>query len=340
MRQHKPRITKLTLTVDASGYDFLCSLLTAGTSISTPAKPYIGFLAPPAYIAFASSIVPDPKLTTKAQSRDAVKGSNAALRYLQCIRTTIDDPAYTTIRKAFTFPDERNRRRAPGYRNDASLSPEPSGDIERIAGEAANQKSLWYRADDFWHIVGWAFNCAVAYEKRWSRWKLWVTNMLDFLEADWDVCGKQSKLPDGTSDTTALQQSLIWHYIVGHGRAPTNRARRRRIVKAILATATPESLKDYPEIWDKETLEPKRKRDDDQHVKDVDFETGELADYGSDDDMQDVPDGSDNESANETSWDTSDDHIRNIRDAIEHLGGQDAIELRQRLIALVRISFF
>ena len=63
---------KLTLTVDASGYDFLYSLLAAGTSISTPAKPYIGFLAPPAYIAFASSTVVDPKFTTKAQSQDAV----------------------------------------------------------------------------------------------------------------------------------------------------------------------------------------------------------------------------------------------------------------------------
>jgi hypothetical protein len=160
--------------------------------------------------------------------------------------------------------------------------------------------------------------------------------MLDFLEADWDVCVKQSKMSDGTSDTTALQHSLVWHYIVGHDRAPTNRTRRRRMVKAILATATPESRRDYSEIWDKEIVEPKRKADEDQPIQDIDFETGELADYGSDDDMQDASDDSDEESVNETSLDHP---LRNIRDAIDHLGGQDAIELRQRLIALVRMSY-
>ncbi|KAI5374337.1 hypothetical protein AA0117_g9235 [Alternaria alternata] len=323
----------------ASGYDFLHSLLAAGTSISTPAKPYIGFLAPPAYIAFASSTVVDPKFTTKAQSQDAVKGSNAALRYLQCVRTTIDGPAYPTIKKAFTFPDERNRRRAPAKRTDASSSPEPAGDIERIAGEAANQKSLWYRADDFWHIVGWSFNCAIIHKKRWSRWKLWLANMLDFLEADWHVCVKQSKLLDGTIDSAALQQSLVWHYIIGHEGAPMSRSRRRRMVKAILATATSESLKEYPEIWDKETVELRRKKGECQPVRDIDFETGELADYGSDEDMQDAPEDSDSESTDGIVVDTSGQAARNTREAIEHLGGQDAIELRQRLIALlVRVA--
>jgi hypothetical protein len=339
MRHRNLRSIKLTLTPDASGYDFLYSLLAAGTSISTPAQPYIGFLAPPAYIAFASSIIVDPKFTTKAPSRDAIKGSNAALRYLQCVRTTIDDPAYPTIRKAFTFPKEHNRRSAPSYRASGSLSPKLGGDIEQIAGEAANEKSLWYRADDFWHVVGWAFNCAVIHKKRWSRWRLWLTAMMDFLEADWDVCVKQSETP-GACDKTTLQQSLVWHHIAGYDTVPTNRAKRRRIVKAIFATATPESLKDYPEIWEREAAEPRRKNNEDQPVGEVDFETGELADYGSDEDMQDAPDDIGDESADEESSDTSDYAISNIHDAIERLGGQGAVELRQRLIALVGIYLF
>jgi hypothetical protein len=162
--------------------------------------------------------------------------------------------------------------------------------------------------------------------------------MLDFLETDWDVCVKQSKLLDGTIDTAALQQSLVWHYIIGHEGASMNRSRRRRMVKAILATATSESLKEYPEIWDKETVELRRKKDEGQPVRDIDFETGELADYGSDEDMQDAPEDSDSESTDGIVVDTSGLAARNTREAIEHLGGQDAIELRQRLIALVRIS--
>ncbi|USP81794.1 hypothetical protein yc1106_09068 [Curvularia clavata] len=323
----------LTFTTDVSGYGLLCSLLAAGTSISTPARPYIGYLAPPAYIAFASSLVVDPKFTTKAQSRDAIKGADAALQYLQCVHTTIDDPAYTTIRKAFGFPEERNRRRGPGHRSGGSLSPEPGGDIERIAGDAANEKSLWYRADDFWHIIGWAFNCATVHKKRWDRWKLWLTNMLDFLEADWEVCVRQSKFDD-TEQEVIFQESLLWRYIIGDESAPTNRVRRRRIVKAILATGTPESLREYPEIWDKEMTEPKRKKGDNERIGKVDFETGDIADYASDDEMQDASESSDSEGDGAPSVQDY-QYVQNVHDAIEYLGGHDTIELRQRLIALL-----
>ncbi|EOA91627.1 uncharacterized protein SETTUDRAFT_18304 [Exserohilum turcica Et28A] len=317
-----------------SGYGLLHSLLAAGTSISTPAQPYLGYLAPPAYIAFASSVVADPKFTTKAQSQDTTKGADAALRYLQCVRDTIDSPAYPVIRKAFTFPEERTRRRAPGHRSGASPSPEPGGDIERLAGDAANEKSLWYRADDFWHIVGWAFNCSAVHKKRWSRWRLWLENMLDFLEADWDVCARQGK-EDGVNEETALQESLLWHYIIGDEFAPTNRARRRRIVKALLATGTPESLKDYPEIWEHETAEPKRNKDEDQRIGEVDFETGDIGDYASDDEMQDTSEDKDSEDLAENPSNTRDGGLQTIDEAVEYLGGHGGIQLRQRLIALI-----
>lgn len=336
MRHRKLLDDRLTQNSDVSGYGFLYSLLAAGTSISTPAQPHVGSLAPPAYIAFAASIIADPKFTTKAQSKDAIKGADAALRYLQCLHTTIDGPAYPTIRKAFSFPEERNRRRGPGHRREGSLSPEPGGDIERIAGEAANEKSLWCRADDFWHIVGWAFNCSAVNKKRWARWKLWLANMCDFLESDWDMCVRQAKAED-VDEETILHESLLWHYILGDESTPTNRSRRRRIVKAVLATGTPESLKDYPEIWEKETVEPKRKKEEDQPVGEVDFETGEIADYGSDEEMQDTED-TDSEGADEQDSDTSDSEINNVHDAIEYLGGQEAIDLRHRLIALVSTS--
>lgn len=321
------------MTADASGYEFLYSLLAAGTSISTPAQPYMGCLAPPAYIAFASSLVADPKFTTKAQSQDAHRGPDAALKYLQCICTTIDDPAYPTIREAFAFPEERSRRRAPGYRAAAIHSPGDNSDVKLIVGKAANENSLWYRADDFWHIVGWAFNCSIAHKKRWSRWKLWLSNMLDFLEADWQACVRQSRADEG-GDETILQESLLWHYIIGDESTSTNRARRRHIVRAILATATPESLKEYPEIWERETAEPKRKSDD-QPVGDVDFETGETADYDSDEEMQDAEDGDDDdENVPESPLDN--EEVKNIHEAVEHLGGHDAIQMRHRLMALVR----
>ncbi|KAF2853040.1 hypothetical protein T440DRAFT_418981 [Plenodomus tracheiphilus IPT5] len=319
----------------ASGFEFLHSLLAAGTSISTPAQPYIGSLAPPTYIAFALSLVVDPFYTTHAFSPDAQKGADAAFRYLQCVHATIDAPAYPTIRQAFTFAEQRTRRRVPGYRSEAnSLSPGgPGGDVERLAGPAANEKSLWRHAEDFWHIVGWAFNCSVTHRKRWDRWKLWLGIMLDFLEADWDICVKESK--DAADPVVTLRKSLIWHYIVGESES-TNRSMRRKMVKAILATASPNSQKDYPEVWPQETYDIKRKQPQDGPVGEIDFETGNIGDYASDEDMEDKLEepGVEEELATSKSS-VRVEKIRNVHDACERLGGQDTIELRQRLITLL-----
>jgi hypothetical protein len=316
-----------SLIADASGYEFLHHLLAAGTSISTPAQPYIGLLAPPAYLAFASSLIVYPKITTKTHSTDVRKGSDAAWRYLRCVYTTIDGPAYTTIRQAFRFP-EHSRRRARNHRSAAaSLSPAPGDDVELLAGDAANTESLWAQAEDFWQLVGWAFNCSTLHKKRWDRWKLWLDIMLNILDADWEICSRRSK--DELDKDVVLQESLLWHYIIGDA-GSVNRAIRRRIVKAILANASVESLKDYPEVWEKETEGPKRKKDDEQFGQ-VDFETGDMGGYDADEEMQDAPD----EPADDKKLD-EDVNDRGLQGVAEQLGGTDAIVLRQRLVALVR----
>jgi hypothetical protein len=327
-------VTGAYIVADASGFDFLYSLLVAGTSISTPAQPHIGYTAPPAYIAFASSLAVYPKTTTKTPSRVAKRGSDAALRYLQCLHTTIDGPAYPTIRKAFSFTEEHSRRRAPAYRSAAaSLSPEPGGDVERIAGEAANAESMWTRAEDFWQLVGWAFNCSLLHKKRWDRWRPWLGTMLDFLEADWEFCVKSSHAEDASAEAI-FHESLLWHYVVGDA-ASVNRNMRRRIVKAILATASVESLKDFPEIWAKEAQEQKCRKKQEEELEQVDFETGEMGDYESDEEMHDALDEQIEDGTRGDCPSPGSRLLRNMHDAVDHLGGVDAINLRQRLIALV-----
>lgn len=224
-----------------------------------------------------------------------------------------------------------------------SLSPEEHDDIDHLYCEVANDKSLWYRADDFWHIVGWALNCSAAYKKRWERWKLWLAIMLDFLEADWAICVKQSQRDDA-GEESALQQSLIWHYIVGENQS-TTRTTRRRIVKAIFAIASADSMRDYPEIWERETSEPIERANKKQKIGDVNFETGEVADYDSDEEMIDVPQRVTRavERKLEVSLPPELPDIYkgslNMHDAIERLGGNDAIALRHRLLALVSQGF-
>lgn len=157
--------------------------------------------------------------------------------------------------------------------------------------------------------------------------------MLDFLEADWNFCMKRSKIDIGGE--AVLQESLLWHYIVGSS-ATANRGTRRRIVKAILATATPESLKDYPEIWEKETKRQHQKQNDNKKLEKVDFENGQLADYDDDEEMHDAPDdGTDGHSSDLSDVDEADASIDNLSHAVRQLGGVGAIQLRHRLIALV-----
>ncbi|KAF1347464.1 hypothetical protein EJ07DRAFT_160275 [Lizonia empirigonia] len=248
----------------ANAYEFLHSLLAAGASISTPAQPYVGFLPPPTQIALAASLVP---YRFKTPSPENSRGSDAALQYLQCILNTIEGPSYPYIRKAFSFPKERSRRRTQGHRNATrSLSPTESDDFDQLYCEAANDNSLWYRADDFWHVVG------------WTSIALWLIKS-DFLEADWDVCVKQSQY-DEAGQESALQESLIWNYIAGESQS-TTRTARRRIAKAIFAIASPESINDYPEIWERETKEPTERANKKQKLGNVDFEAGEVADYDS-----------------------------------------------------------
>lgn len=342
MRRHRvyPQLTH----VDEHGYSFLHKLLAAGNSISVPAKPYVGLLAPPVQLALASTLIVHPPDTTKTHSTERLKGSDAALRYLRCVHNTIEGPAYKSVRRAFTFPEKSIRRRAPAQRA-GTLTPSPTAagnDIDRLGTEAANSQSIWQRAEDFWHVVGWALNCSILHKKRWERWKLWLDITLDFIEADWEECLRQCQLGLTERDGT-LEDSLLWQYISEHGRQEPNiGGTRRRIVKAILAAGDAKSLEQFPEIWVKETEGPKVQNNDKSYVGTVNFETGELGDYASDiedDIMYDAPRAStrrkikDVTDASLPPLDNS--AIPDYESAVERLGGMEAVLLRQRLIALL-----
>ncbi|PSN73424.1 hypothetical protein BS50DRAFT_481739 [Corynespora cassiicola Philippines] len=313
----------------ANGYLFLESLLTAATSISVPAKPYVGYIAPAVQIALASTLIAYPHITTNAESADASKGADAALRYLRSLASTITGPAYKIVRKAFLFPEDRTRRRAPARRS-GSQSPGPENDIEQLACIAANAQSIWKLAEDFWHVVGWAFNCSVLHRARWERWKLWLESMLDFLEQDWNACVHSNG--DGAAE------SLIWHYICSQ--TPTQRSNRRRIIQSIFTMGSAQDQKHFQEVWASETRGPKPKEPIDNCLEKIDIEAGELGgfDYIDDDGLlKPAPTRSRRKIASPSASSHSGDDIvvLSSKDAVSRLGGMEAITLRQRLIALL-----
>jgi hypothetical protein len=159
--------------------------------------------------------------------------------------------------------------------------------------------------------------------------------MLDFLEADWEVCVKQSMNEE--DEEAILKESLIWQYIVGDN-SSVSRIARRRMAKAVFAMATPESLRDYPEVWEKETVERRPRENKRQKLDDVDFARGGVGDYDSDEDSDEADVVDEDDKASKPS--TSIPEGNGISGATERLGGSASVELRQRLLALVRLMCF
>lgn len=252
-------------------------------------------------------------------------------------------PLHETLRSAFAFSDERSRRRTSDDR-EANATPDPDSYAEQLAGLPSTHQALWYRATDFWHIVGWAFNCSVAHKKRWERWKLWLELMLDFLEAEWAARLRLSKSEN--DDKNRLTESLLWHYVSRED--PTNRANRRRMVKAIFAMATLESETHYPEVWKGETTELKRTKPNEALPNALDFENGgaeTILRNDEDEVMEDAPRTPTDPLTTrkvragyaeaQTLQDRDAVIVRSSEEAVSQLGGINSVHLRQRLIALL-----
>ncbi|OCL04147.1 hypothetical protein AOQ84DRAFT_346645 [Glonium stellatum] len=333
-------------------FTLLNNLLVSSTSISTPEKPHQAFIPPPQHLALAATLIVYPSLTTKAKSLERQKGSNAALQYLRNVSKTVD-PLSDNFLVAFTFPTLGSTRRGGRNRGAEPESPDSDSGERSIKTNVANAASLWARAEDFWHIVGWAFNCSIAWKKRWERWKLWLEVMLDFMEAEWVERLRWSG--EGGADVEAiLTQSLIWHYISSQD--AESRASRRRILRAILADGSVKHMKEFTEVFKNETKEKKQEEENLlKEQKALDIENGEFGDYDVVDDDEDAimedagvrassrpmrraaignkntPNISDDSSENEEERESPEEPLSGV----ERLGGIDALVLRQRLLALL-----
>jgi hypothetical protein len=200
-----------------------------------------------------------------------------------------------------------------------------------MRGVIANRGRLRRCASDFWHALGWAFNCSVKYPKRWQYWKVWLEYMLDVLKKDYEERARldreaQDAIPQGSGaecEYSSLKGSLLFQYLSevrGQSRAV------RRIAKAIFANGRRESLNEFPEVFKNETKElkiengQKRKRADTNKERTF----GGYDDDVADEDLRSVEsDMSENEEGSAPKEDS-------------YLGGAESTLLRQRTFALVR----
>ncbi|KIX01262.1 uncharacterized protein Z518_08987 [Rhinocladiella mackenziei CBS 650.93] len=236
-------------------FNFLLSI--TGNTVSTLNRMAPVTIPPAPHLALAATMVVHPVPTTRTNSREKWDQANAALRLLWLVHNTVG-PIEADFATAFTFRryDFRSTRHV-GLRfddgDDDDEDRDVTGDDEHSAvhdlnSPYAGSQGLWVRAEDFWHVVGWAFNCACLsgiHLMRWNQYRLLLEFLIDVLETDWQLRNAEPE--------PSPEESLIWQYIELAG---GGHARARRIIRAIFADGTARSMGEFRSIFAHELKEP------------------------------------------------------------------------------------
>lgn len=229
--------------------------------------------------------------------------------------------------EAFTFGDGNAAGRSTrkgGRRRTAEIS--DSG-IEKIDADIVSEGSLWTNAEDFWHVVGWTFNCSVLHKRRWEVWRQWLEFMLDTLEADW--------VQRDTEDLKGLPESLMASFL-RDGRATGGSG--KRVLRAIFADGQARAAHEFGEVWRNEPRELKKEGGEKKKVEQkIDIEADDYGDYLDEENDADLEDESESTPSHATSRRGA--HVKGASvegsNAGTILGGMDAIHLRFRLLAIL-----
>ncbi|KMU78686.1 hypothetical protein CISG_01726 [Coccidioides immitis RMSCC 3703] len=273
------------------GLNLLLSLLSSGSA--TPDAPVPS--PPPEFLAVAATIVVHPSTTTRAKSADNKQAANIALQLLRLTNSLVG-PLAANFDAAFTFT-HFTKSRSGARRAVADDGAEKPMEKEALNFELAHRGALWSRAEDFWHVVGWAFNCAVLHPSRWPRWRLLLEFLCEALEADWRermrLVVELERDPEGETAVRAeceriLCGSLIYQYYKATSGVSSP---DRRMMRAIFADGTPGSTNEFREVFHKELLELKeetakpRKREVNVNIDEEIY--GDYLEWDVDDDESD-----------------------------------------------------
>ena len=294
------------------------------TSGATSDSPLPTFVPPPQHIALIGTLVVHPTLTTRAKTLDRIEAANLALRYLRLLLKHAG-PVNANFNEAFSFHGcgLSSRRGGSGRRRITDEGVDlPLNGSEGIDTELANAGSLWARVEDLWQVVGWCLNCSILHKRRWERWSVWLTFMLEVLELDWDArehgAGEESR-----------EKSLIIKHINSEF---TTTGRQRKMLRAVFADGRTKSVAEFGEIWKNETKELKKDTDIKKADKKIDIEADDYGDYLEDEDDEDLEDSQEGLSSSPEQIPKMPDSIPNVAD---DLGGMDSVKLRLRLLSLL-----
>ena len=232
-----------------------------------------------------------PSLTTRANSNDKLVASNTSLHFLYSVLKLVG-PVNSGFATAFAFREQsggshRKLNRAQQIKLEQEEGYSPIGvvqeEVENIDSEIANEGGLWARGEDFWHVLGWAFNCSVRWPGRWQRWKMWLGFMVELLEDDWE---ERLGLVVEPGKENVLRESLIMQYLDVAGTA--GRTGRRGIMRAIFADGSPKAMGEFKEVFRNETKERKKPDVVNATRKKVNIDEGNFGDYFEDENGDEV----------------------------------------------------
>ncbi|KAI9695273.1 MAG: hypothetical protein M1820_008735 [Bogoriella megaspora] len=350
--ERAPVRSKKAKELDIQAFGLLSASLVSGTSQSNVGRPVPAFVPTTQQISLAATLVVHPSHTTRAPPEEANRAANDALRLLRQVNKLVG-PVNANFANALAFSSSGTGRLRDWRRTTKKASISPLHESEgAINTDIANAGSIWQRAEDFWHVVGWAFNCSVIWKKRWERWQLWLHFMLDALNDDFDERLMQAQdLEDGLEAQNLIRESLIVQYLL----TCDTRTARRRVMRAIFADGDTKATNEFTEIFKNETKERKPKGKDGtkfKNKKKLNIDEGEFADYVSEDEnddeaMEDAqPDSSQplldenaGRRASTASIGYSPDESEHDNDetmqGVDRFGGLEAVLLRQRTLALL-----
>ncbi|KAI1004137.1 hypothetical protein K3495_g4072 [Podosphaera aphanis] len=306
--------------------NLLTDIVTLGAAQPAHLAPSPAYAPLPFHIELVSVLLIHPRYTNQSTAAEHVAIPSKCIILLRNLLAILG-PINARLADAFAFtssetPSTRTRRGA--HVEVVTTSHADLGDqLDRIKGLVANQGRTRRCARDFWHVVGWAFNCSRRYPQRWKYLKVWLEYMIDVLDADWHERTRQDRAatPTGPGLPTALSQAMIVAYLSG---IRGSSAAARRVVKALFADGSDDSLNTFPQVFPNEINPPtthtvqKRKRKDSisghpspwpEDLEDVVLDDADIIEHASVDEEAPEPESD--------------------------LGGSDALVLRQRLIALL-----
>ena len=301
----------LMFLLDSQALNFLISLVTAGSASSTPCP---ALLPPPQFLRLISTLTVHPTLNTRAKSADRLQAANLAHCYLRLV-LKLAGPIRSNLAEAFRYAGIGGRQVGKRRSNGTSPSKDSASSIEN---DLANSAAVFTRAENFWQVVGWAFNCSILYHRRWERWSLWLEYMTEALETDWEMRIQ----PD------EMEQSLIVQYIIsGGGESDSG----RKIIRAIFADGRKVSVGEWKEVWHNEAIDLRANGDVKRAEKAIKIEEDDYGDYASEEDDEFFEHDSSQSIAQQTAQTPSTD----TSNATDSFGGTIALNLRVRLLSLL-----